>query len=294
MGSRLAVFGIVLLTVMQSHIFAQASGGSSAPAVDWQQVLAQDQQHVQTNPDDAKAWEKLGTDSLQAEKYAAAVEALQKALDKGFPAQIGKYNLACGYARLGEKQKALDILESLAGTGVAAGMVNDPDLASLAGEPRFQAMAAAAQRVAEPCKDPAHPEYRQLDFWVGEWNVFAGQQKVGESSVQLILKDCVVFENWRGLAGGSGKSFNKYNNLTNQWEQFWVSDGGTTNYFKGSLVDGAMRYSLEMPGPSGGTLMRHLTFTPLDGGKVRQFSEGSTDGGKTWNTEYDFVYVKKQ
>lgn len=251
--------------------------------------------HAQSaTPKDAAGWEKLGTDDLQSGKYADAILALQKAVDGGFPARIGQYNLACAYARNGDKEKALTLLETLAaGAGLPGPIANDPDLASLGSEPRFQKLVAAAQRAAEPCKDPANPQYRQLDFWVGEWDVFAGKQKVGESSVQLILNDCVVLENWRGLQGGSGKSLNKYNNVTKEWEQFWVSDSGTTNYFKGTLVDGAMRYTLEMPGPSGGTLMRHLTFTPLDGGKVRQFSERSIDGGKTWATEYDFVYVKK-
>lgn len=246
-------------------------------------------------PTDANGWEKLGTDDLQAGKYAEAIAPLQKALDNGFPPQIGKYNLACAYARTGQKEKALDLLEAVAaGPGLPGPIANDPDLASLATEPRFQKLVAAAQLAAEPCKDPANAQYRQLDFWIGEWDVYSGQQKVGESSVQLILKDCVVFENWRGLQGGSGKSFNKYNNVSKEWEQFWVSDSGTTNYFKGSLADGAMRYTLEMPGPSGVTLTRHLTFTPLPEGKVRQFSQRSMDGGKTWATEYDLVYVKKQ
>jgi hypothetical protein len=26
---------------------------------------------------------------------------------------------------------------------------------------------------------------------------------------------------------------------------------------------------------------------------VRQFSQGSTDGGKTWHIEYDFTYLRK-
>jgi tetratricopeptide (TPR) repeat protein len=246
-------------------------------------------------PADANGWEKQGTDDLLAGKYAEAIPALQKALENGFPAQIGKYNLACAYARTGDKQRALDLLEAVAaGPGLPGPIANDPDLASLSGEPRFQNLVAAARRAAEPCKDPANPQYRQLDFWVGEWDVFAGKQKVGESSVQLILKDCVVFENWKGGQGGDGKSFNKYNNVTKQWEQFWVSDSGTTNYFQGTLKDASMRYALEMPGPSGAMFTRHLTFTPLAEGKVRQLSERSTDGGKTWITEYDFVYVKKQ
>jgi hypothetical protein len=28
--------------------------------------------------------------------------------------------------------------------------------------------------------------------------------------------------------------------------------------------------------------------------KVRQFSRGSTDGGKTWTVEYDFTYTRKK
>ncbi len=68
------------------------------------------------------------------------------------------------------------------------------------------------------------------------------------------------------------------------------SDSGTTNYFKGSLVNGEMRYVYEMPtAPSRGTLTRHLTFSKLPDGSVRQLSERSTDAGKDWVTEYDFV-----
>jgi hypothetical protein len=28
--------------------------------------------------------------------------------------------------------------------------------------------------------------------------------------------------------------------------------------------------------------------------KVRQFSQASTDGGKTWKVEYDFIYTRKK
>jgi len=282
-------WALALISFVTINCAAQSAAPPNAT-----EALAADEQRTKTNPSDGNAWEKLGTDLLLAGKYADAIPALQKALENGYPPQVGKYNLACAYARLGDKNKALDILESLAPAGPLAGVAGDPDLASLANEPRFQALAKVAQRAAAPCQDPANAEYRQLDFWVGEWNVYSGPQKVGESSVQLILKDCVVFENWRGGQGSSGKSLNKYNNVTRQWEQFWVADTGTTNYFKGALIDGEMRYTLEMPAPGGGTLMRHLTFSKLPEGKVRQFSQGSTDGGKTWNTEYDFVYVKKQ
>lgn len=49
----------------------------------------------------------------------------------------------------------------------------------------------------------------------------------------------------------------------------------------------------ELPQTGGPELRRHLQFIPMRADKVRQFSRRSTDGGKTWNVEYDFTYVRK-
>ena len=50
----------------------------------------------------------------------------------------------------------------------------------------------------------------------------------------------------------------------------------------------------EIPQPDGSKLKRHLQFIPLAPGKVRQFSQGSTDAGKSWHVEYDFTYSRKK
>jgi len=42
----------------------------------------------------------------------------------------------------------------------------------------------------------------------------------------------------------------------------------------------------------GKTLTRRLRFYNLAPDRVRQLSEGSTDGGKTWTVEYDFTYQR--
>ena len=52
-----------------------------------------------------------------------------------------------------------------------------------------------------------------------------------------------------------------------------------------------MVYHSDQPQPDGKPYRRRLTFTPLAGPRVRQFSQGTTDGGKTWSTEYDLIYV---
>ncbi len=50
----------------------------------------------------------------------------------------------------------------------------------------------------------------------------------------------------------------------------------------------------EIPQSSGPALKRRLQFIKLSPDKARQYSQSSTDGGKTWKPEYDFTYVRKK
>jgi hypothetical protein len=146
---------------------------------------------------------------------------------------------------------------------------------------------------ARPCS--AAQEYRQLDFWVGEWEVQGPKGKtIGASSVQLILSDCVVFENWTGGGGVAGKSFNLYDARTRKWKQTWVDDHGGMLEFTGEFKDGAMRYMGESTAQDGKPVMDRLTFFPLAEGRVRQLWEQSADKGKTWNTIFDGTYIRKK
>lgn len=146
---------------------------------------------------------------------------------------------------------------------------------------------------AQPCR--AAQEYRQFDFWVGDWEVQGPKGRtLGTSSVQLILGECVVFENWTGAGGSSGKSFNLYNASTHRWRQIWVDDHGGMLEFTGEFKDGAMRYTGESTARDGKPLMDRLTFFPLAEGRVRQLWEQSADQGKTWNTVFDGTYIKKK
>ncbi len=154
-----------------------------------------------------------------------------------------------------------------------------------------QTSTAAAS--AQPCR--AAQQYRQLDFWVGEWEVQGPKGKtVGSSSVQLILGDCVVFENWTGASGYTGKSFNLYDARTRKWKQAWVDDRGGMLEFVGEFKDGAMRYTGESIAQDGKPVIDRLTFFPLAKGRVRQLREQSPDKGKTWNTVFDGTYIRKK
>jgi hypothetical protein len=132
---------------------------------------------------------------------------------------------------------------------------------------------------------------------VGEWNVIptSGGPPQGSSRIEKELGNCVIWENWTSLGGSyAGKSYNIYNPNLKRWEQFWVDNVGGMIHFYGGLKDGVMDYwTDDIPQPDGTKLRRHLQFFNQGSDKVRQFSQGSTDGGKSWHTEYDFTYLRK-
>ena len=149
-----------------------------------------------------------------------------------------------------------------------------------------------------PC---SKPEFRQFDFWVGEWEAYAPNgKKGGDSKISLILDSCVILEEWTstGAQQGliyAGKSFNSYNDATKQWQQTWTDNtGNTTEFLRGEASNGKIVYYADkVTGPKGEIFMRRLTFTKLNNDKVRQLGERSDDGGKGWTTEYDLEYRRK-
>lgn len=154
---------------------------------------------------------------------------------------------------------------------------------------------SAAQK---PC---SAPEFRQFDFWIGEWEAYGPKgAKAGDSKISIILDSCVILEEWTGQPGQgfifTGKSFNSYNIATKQWQQTWTDNtGNTTEFLRGEGSNGkVVYYADKVTGPNGKSFMRRLTFTKLSTDKVRQLGERSDDGGTTWTTEYDLEYRRKK
>ena len=86
--------------------------------------------------------------------------------------------------------------------------------------PVFFSLIVSAQK---PCSSP---EYRQFDFWVGDWEAFGKKgQKAGDSKISFLLDSCSILEEWtsasiqKGLRY-AGKSYNSYNAATKKWQQY--------------------------------------------------------------------------
>ena len=157
-----------------------------------------------------------------------------------------------------------------------------------------QATVLAAQTTpAAPPKCDA-PEHRQLDFWVGDWNVTMRGQQAGTNLVTLEEGGCLVHEHWVGAQGGTGQSFNFYNREDGAWHQVWVSSTGNVLDLTGHYADGTLTYLGENRRPDGTTQRHRLSFHPNPDGTVRQLWEISTDGGATWTTSFDGLYAKRK
>ena len=151
----------------------------------------------------------------------------------------------------------------------------------------------------KPC---SRPEYRQFDFWLGEWEAFGvNGQKAGDSKISLILDSCIILEEWTSasISQGiryAGKSFNTYNAATKQWQQTWVDNaGGSNEYLLGKFDNNKIIYnSSPFPFNKDTMAIRKMTFTNLSSVKLRQHGEISKDNGVNWATEYDLEYRRKK
>lgn len=292
---------IIAVLILASFSLAQP-GGLITPEIrqeanalfqkgDWENAAKIYEKITQAEPQNGGALYRLGLSLHGAGRYKEAASALQKAIDIA-PNAVFMLAGAKAYAKAGDSEKAYQMLEKMNQYGGAQpeSLAAEKDFSAIAAEKRFQEIIKQADIAANPCK--ASPEFRQFDFWVGEWDAKNGQGiTVGTSSIQLILGSCVVFENW-STPVNSGKSFNIYDKNTKKWHQTWVDDKGAFTHYVGELVDGKMVYLADTVRGEKKALAK-MTFTKLPNGNVRQTGENSTDGGKTWTTAFDFTYVRK-
>ena len=181
---------------------------------------------------------------------------------------------------------------------------------SSATPPRTDALALAgapggsAASVASPTAVPgapatarcAAPEYRQLDFWLGDWDVVTPSgERAGSDHVTSVLGGCVIQEEWTDVDGRRGMSVTSYAGAAGLWQQTYVDDQGTLLRVAGQVTDGKAVLLGVSPLPQGGSLTHRISYQPSgDGsGSVRQLWQTSRDDGRTWSTLFEGIYRRK-
>jgi len=154
-----------------------------------------------------------------------------------------------------------------------------------------QVLAAGPAVPPAPC---GGPEYRQLDFWLGDWDTFepdGSGPSQARNHVSSILGGCVVHERYEQTDGLTGESFSIYDASRKIWNQTWVTNRGTFLSIEGRFKDGALTLEGPMTDKQGKPVtIRGVWKTQGDG--VRETATISKDGGKTWEPYFDILFRK--
>lgn len=258
----------------------------------WQEAAAEYKAITANDPNNGTAWQNLGECLLQTHDDAAAVAAFDHAIAAGFRPLLNQVNLARVYGDAQDHAKAMLELQKVIDSGGGGRMrpvvLSSTEFTQWKDDADFQKM---LEKMA-PCRSP---EYRQFDFWVGDWDVRAPNgPSVGHNLVTLEQDGCLLVEHWTANTGGqTGTSFNYYDVRDKKWHQLYLDNSGNAGAFPamaGNLFDGKMVLLTDenqMP-------VSRWTWYVLEPGKVRQMAEQSSDGQKTWNIVWDSVYTKQK
>jgi tetratricopeptide (TPR) repeat protein len=140
---------LALLSIVSLPVYSQSPRGSSglresdkskrASVQNAGLRMAKDEDGKNETRDGAY-WFNRGYALHQADHYIEAIEAFSHSIGLGYRQATAMYNVACGYALLNDKDNALFWLNRslAAGFDRADLLKDDPDIASLRGEPRFK------------------------------------------------------------------------------------------------------------------------------------------------------------
>ncbi len=158
----------------------------------------------------------------------------------------------------------------------------------------FSAAGAAQLPPPVPRAPPANcttAEHRQLDFWVGQWDVYrtGTEALAGRSLIEAVYNGCAIRENWSPFDMNAGGSLSSYDRAAGIWRQTWVDSTGERIDYRGRIENGHMVLIAERPAPAGQRRLTRVTQYPEDAA-IRQIGETSADGGQTWVPSYDYTY----
>lgn len=246
---------------------------------------------------------RVGVSLLELRKYSEAEASLREGERLGFPTTTAAYRLGQLFTEAGRSDDAIAELARAAAAGMfttTAALEGDRHLAKLRSHRRWPDVVDAFDAVLQPCHHDAR--FREFDFWLGDWDVRPTGQPVNaaagppaRNTVTLEDNGCIVVEHWTAPGGSRGQSFNLFDRSVGKWRQTWVDNAAGQHDYRGELKDGNMAYVGDTPAPNGGLgrVPTRLTFFRLGNDSVRQFSEISNDSGRTWQSNYDLMYVRR-
>jgi hypothetical protein len=139
-------------------------------------------------------------------------------------------------------------------------------------------------------------EYRQLDFWIGDWDVYETTPPQGpavaRARVEPVAQGCAIRERYEQADGLIGESLLSYDSVRKAWQQTWITNRGAFMAIAGNLADGRLVLEGDVHLKDGSTVKQRITWQQQDGA-VRESAALSKDGGKSWAPAFDLVFRKR-
>jgi hypothetical protein len=157
------------------------------------------------------------------------------------------------------------------------------------------AVASTASGTPSPSRCTG-PEYRQFDFWIGDWDTFEVDDRNGRSiaraRIRPIVGGCALHELYEQSDGLIGDSILTFDPVRRQWNQTWVTNRGSNMVLWGEQRDGAVVLEGEVHLHDGSAILQRITWR-AEGDAVRETAVLSRDGGERWEPAFDVLFRKR-
>jgi len=142
------------------------------------------------------------------------------------------------------------------------------------------------------------PEFRQFDFWVGDWDLSwttDGKLQQGRNTITRILDGCVVAESFRSGPPENldGISHSTWDREAKLWRQAWLDNTGAYLDFTGGWQDGKMVLGREAV-KEGRRYRQRMVFHAIARDSLKWNWESSADDGKTWKVLWAIDYTRRK
>ena len=170
--------------------------------------------------------------------------------------------------------------------------------------PAPAAPAPAAPTAAEVAPSCREPERRQLDFWIGDWDLIVKARATadgpwtearGTQHVEAILGGCAIAETF--AADGpqqpwAGRSYSSWQPALGAWRQTWVDDSGGYLAFTGGLDGGVLALVGEPRERDGHRVVMRMVFLDVTPTSLRWEWQRQVDGG-AWAPQMIIDYRRR-
>ena len=247
-------------------------------------MLKEDAEHPQANF-------FKGASLVRLKKYSSAEPYLVKAAQNNYqPAVAVQVNLLRAYVGRKQTEKALKKLGELAANGFGSlAVLNNEEFSYLENNRKYINLKKKVDENANPCK--YGNDYKRLDFWIGEWDVYTNGTKTADSEISKSVGGCTLHEDYRTSGGFLGRSMSYFDPADKLYKQTWIDKFNNITYFKETKTKEGY---LQMIAKSSSGNLSRMTYTyDPKADTVTQTMEASNNKGKTWNTNFTGVYKRK-